>query len=207
MEYQVVVLSEDTVFGRMLELEFAHRGLTVQVSPTLAEGDRADVLILDLDSALAPPAEKSRKMVGFSRRPAISAKDARSCSMILRRPFRMSLLRREVLLPADATPPPEPEKPLPVVFPRRREVILTEKGRRLTCEGKTAVLSKQEFRIMRLLLQKRGQVVTREELLEVIGPGSDNRVEVYICYLRRKTDRFPAGRLIRTVHKKGYRVE
>ena len=86
-------------------------------------------------------------------------------------------------------------------------MIQTEEVRRPACEGKTAVLSKQEFRIMRLLLQKRGQVVTREELLEVIGPGSDNRVEVYICYLRRKTDRFPAGRLIRTVHKKGYRVE
>lgn len=217
MHYQVVILSEDAVFVRMLELEFAHRGMSVLTASALDEPDSADVLILDLDSAYAPPPGRYRKMIGFSRRPAITAKDARSCTMILRRPFRLSLLRREVLAqtgypaPQLGYPVPQTEAapllPRPARQPERRRITLNEADRTLRCDGQTVSLSPQEFRLLRLLLEQRGKTVSRAALAEAIGAAAGNKTEVYICYLRRKTDGLPSGRLIRTVRGEGYCVD
>lgn len=196
------------MFSRMLELEFAHRGLTALSASALDESDSAEVLILDLDSAYAPPSGRYHKMIGFSRRPAITAKDARSCTMILRRPFRISLLRREVLaqvgqpLPSDSDAERAPYSA--VRQPERRRVSLNEADRTLYCDGQTVSLSPQEFRILRVLLESRGKAVSRAALAGAVGAAAGNKTDVYICFLRRKTDHLPGGRLIRTVRGEGY---
>ena len=45
---------------------------------------------------------------------------------------------------------------------------------------------------------------SKEELLSCIGESAANKLEVYICYLRRKTETGDGYRLIRTVRGKGY---
>ena len=203
MHYQVVILSQDAVFARMLELEFAGLRLKVKSTDSFEETENADVLILDLDSASAPASGCCRKVIGFSRRPAMSAEDARSCSMILRRPFRMSLLRREVLTQTgEGTVYMEPEPA--ATRSAAREIRIDPESRTLHCGGSLVTLSPQEFRVLQCLMENRGRPVSRARLAERIGQSDGNKADVYICYLRRKTDGLPGGRLIRTVRGQGY---
>lgn len=206
MNYQVGILSEDAVFARMLEIEFRLYHLRVLVGERLEPSDQAEVLLLDLDSAAPPPSEQYRKMIGFSRRPATASAAARSCSMILRRPFRMSLLRREVLEQIDAEGRLE-EWNVRHPMPREREVRLLAEERKLICDRKVVALSPSECVIVQCLLEHRGSAVGRESLSARIGGDQTNKIDVYICYLRRKTDGLPNGRLIKTVRKTGYMIE
>ena len=206
MQYQVVVLSGDTAFARMLELEFSNLQVSVMATVELRDEDGAEVLILDLDSASAPPSDQYRKMIGFSRRPAMTSPDARSCSMILRRPFRMSLLRREIFAQLEHRAADE-TVPFRTSPPEKRRIVLNAQERKLICESQEISLTAGEFALVECLLAHRGEPVSRETLEQAIGAsGKGNETDVYVCYLRRKTDSLPNGRLIRTVRGKGYRI-
>ena len=206
MDYEIVVLSEDAVFARMLELEFSHLRFRVLATDRLMAEDRADVLLLDLDSASAPPSEQYRRMIGFSRHSATGAPDARSCSMILRRPFRMSLFRQEVLAQLEQEASSE-QNAYRVCSPEKRQISLDCKKQRLLCDGQEIALTPKEAAVLERLLQHRGRAVSRAQLLEIVGSSEKgNEAEVYVCYLRRKTDGLPNGRLIQTVRGKGYQI-
>ena len=69
-------------------------------------------------------------------------------------------------------------------------------------------LTRTEYALLDLLIRNGGQVLTREVILERIWgyqftPGS-NSLEVYIGYLRRKSEAGGEPRLIQTVHGLGY---
>jgi DNA-binding response OmpR family regulator len=71
-------------------------------------------------------------------------------------------------------------------------------------------LTAREFALLELLIRRRGEVLTRREILDEVwdfGFDSDsNIVEVYVGYLRRKVD-LPFGRrAIQTVRGVGYRL-
>src|SRR6266536_1862746 len=71
-------------------------------------------------------------------------------------------------------------------------------------------LTAREFALLELLMRRRGEVLTRREILDEVwdfGFDSDsNIVEVYVGYLRRKVD-LPFGRrAIQTVRGVGYRL-
>lgn len=206
MYYEIAVLSEDAVFARMLELEFSNLEISVMAAVGLQNEDHADVVILDLDSATAPRSQQYRRMIGFSRRPAMTSPDARSCSMILRRPFRMSLLRREVLEQLRQKNGVEIQ-PYRTISPQKRQIALSHESRKLICDGQEIPLTAKEYALMDCLLKNRGNAVSGAGLSRCLGIGGQgNEINVYVCYLRRKTDELPNGRLIQTVRGKGYRI-
>ena len=74
--------------------------------------------------------------------------------------------------------------------------------------GAEAELTALEYRILIMLMQNAGQVVTRERILEKIWDiagnfVNDNTLTVYIKRIRQKLD----TELIRTVKGIGYRME
>ena len=83
--------------------------------------------------------------------------------------------------------------------PASREVTRGERRLRLT---------RTEFSLLELLLRHPRQVLTRDRILdEVWGydfPTSANSLEVYVGYLRRKTEAHGEPRLIHTVRGVGY---
>ena len=205
MDHQVVVLTGDEVFGRMLELEFVNLAISTACTDQLSPDDHAEILILDLDSVAVPPPSQYHKMIGFSRRPAMTTSGARSCSMILRRPFQMELLRREVLSELEQRSAREHRDSIGWDS-LKRQVRLNAAKRLLLCDGKQISLTIKELTLMKCLLEHRGEIVSRADLAELIGAEDPSEVNVYICYLRRKTDDLPQGRLIRTVRGKGYQI-
>ncbi len=204
MTAQVLILSEDAVFSRMLALEFRFLGLRAAAAPGWTEGLVGDVVILDLDSVLPPSEQSVGTLIGFTRNRALSASDSyRRCSLILHRPFDLQLLSREVLASLPGVPTAMAGRPLsssPAFrFDPDRGAIMGDEVE--------VLLSPQEARLLSLLLGAQGQAVTREAITEALGSGEGNKAEVYICYLRRKLGTVPGAPGIKTVRGVGYRIE
>ena len=85
------------------------------------------------------------------------------------------------------------------------------KSRRVTNSGVEIKLTKQEFDLLGFLLVNSGNIVSKNELLEEIweilypSEEDENKVEVYIGYLRKKLKPFNLDRHIHTVRGFGYR--
>ncbi|AKI97290.1 response regulator transcription factor [Kosmotoga pacifica] len=82
----------------------------------------------------------------------------------------------------------------------RREVVVS---------GKIIELSKTEFELLRVLLENKGIVMSKEKLLELVWGAEDwgnpNVVEVYVNYLRKKLGEH--GKMIHTVRGIGYVIK
>ena len=76
-------------------------------------------------------------------------------------------------------------------------------------EGRTVELTATEFKLLKLLVKKRGWVFPREKILDYLWGDEktvfDRTVDVHIKHLREKLG--PAGDLIKNVRGVGYKVE
>lgn len=81
----------------------------------------------------------------------------------------------------------------------------------LQCGENTVQLTKKEFQVARFLLSNCKMTITKEQLIvNVWGPESEateNNVEAYISFLRKKLKFLKSQVSIRSVHKIGYRLE
>ena len=90
-------------------------------------------------------------------------------------------------------------------------VVLDGHGE-LEVEGKPVELSPREFALLETLARNRGQVLSRDQLLERVwgyeAEPQGNIVDLYVHYLRRKLDPdgVDAEPVIRTVRGSGYVV-
>jgi len=79
----------------------------------------------------------------------------------------------------------------------------------LKVQGKAVKLSAKEMELLRFLVQHRGQVLSREVLLEKVwnydSEVSTRTVDTHILNLRRKLRDGPPNRYIQTVHGVGYK--
>lgn len=77
-----------------------------------------------------------------------------------------------------------------------RGVALDWRSRQLRIEGRRIDLTPTEFKVLQLLVERKGQPVSREELvMEVWGKGrgkADINLSLYIWHLRRKIEENPA---------------
>jgi DNA-binding response OmpR family regulator len=92
------------------------------------------------------------------------------------------------------------------------DVEVDRAARTVTRDGIPVYLAPMEFELLLALLQRRGAVATRQELMrEVWGHRAaviSRTVDTHIAELRRKLERDPAEpRHILTVRKAGYRLE
>lgn len=69
-------------------------------------------------------------------------------------------------------------------------------------------LTLQEFKLLKILMENKGRVLTRSEILDVVWgvnfESNTNIVDVYISYLRNKIDIDGSSKLIETVKGRGY---
>jgi len=117
------------------------------------------------------------------------------------KPFRIDELLARIRLRL------QPDRAAESTVLRHRELALDLRSRRVTVAGRLAELTAREFALAETLLRHPGQVLSREQLLNLVwgydyDPGS-NIVDVYIRHLRRKLGRHH----IATVRGAGYRLE
>lgn len=99
-----------------------------------------------------------------------------------------------------------------VVFERLAlgDLTLDLDSRELSCRGKSIGLSAKEFDMMQSLMENRGRTLSKEQLLDrVWGPAaasSDNNVEAYVSFLRKKLAHLGSSCVLETIRKAGYRL-
>lgn len=80
----------------------------------------------------------------------------------------------------------------------------------LTCADSSVRLSGKEFEVMRILMGSSARVVSKQDLLARVWgdtDASENSVEAYISFLRKKLAHIGSGVQITTLRMLGYRLE
>jgi two-component system response regulator MprA len=91
------------------------------------------------------------------------------------------------------------------------DLTLNSLSREVKRGERELVLTKTEFDLLELLMQRPNTVVTREQIYETIWgydfETSSKSLDVYIGYLRRKTEENGESRIVYTVRGVGYTVK
>lgn len=100
-----------------------------------------------------------------------------------------------------------PERPVVLTV---GDIILDPVRREVTCRGVPIELTAKQFAVLHFLMRHPDEVLSKARIMDNVWDadfeGSDNIVEVYMGYLRRKLDA-PFGRSsIETVRGAGYRL-
>lgn len=78
----------------------------------------------------------------------------------------------------------------------------------ISYQGETQALTKNEWKLLKLLMEKAGKVVSREECLEALWDNvvfvDDNTLTVNVNRVRKKLDRWHLGSMIETKRGVGY---
>jgi len=90
------------------------------------------------------------------------------------------------------------------------EVELDSRNRVVRCAGREEQLTPKEVRLLRLLMERAGNIVTRAEIMKEVWDteylGDTRTVDVHIRWLRKKIEAVPSRPAhILTVRKRGYR--
>ncbi|MEV7570402.1 MULTISPECIES: response regulator transcription factor [Streptomyces] len=113
-----------------------------------------------------------------------------------------ALLRRSSYASASAAAPAEDDV---LAFEDLRMNLAT---REVTRGGRTVELTRTEFTLLEMFLAHPRQVLTREQILKAVWgfdfEPSSNSLDVYVMYLRRKTEAGGEPRLVHTVRGVGY---
>jgi two-component system OmpR family response regulator len=101
-----------------------------------------------------------------------------------------------------------PERPVQVTV---GSLVLDPGRRSVERRGQPVVVTAREYGLLHFLMRKAGDVVSKAEILDNVWDsayeGSDNIVEVYIGYLRRKIDTPFGLTTLSTVRGLGYRLD
>ena len=209
----ILLLSSDARLIQLLRAEAQELCLPLRVETNLAALSPARLTALrlvlwDMDSTAllsTAPLPPECLLYGISAANQPLAQDI-PLTRRLTRPFSVDELRAEMLRIAytgQAAATAEPSTSLPLQ--------LQEDGLTLQAGELTVTLTEHEAAILSLLLQHRGQAVSKEALLRAISPDetaptASNKLEVHLCHLRRKLEQPLGLRLISTVRGQGYRL-
>jgi len=121
------------------------------------------------------------------------------------KPFALEELLARVRALLRRFDPAESSAPEQLTF----EDLTLDRGSRLVHRGDLRIeLTRTEFSLLELLLERPGQVLTRDQIHEHVwgydSTTSSNSLEVYVGYLRRKTEQGDRPRLVHTVRGIGY---
>ncbi|GAA4410561.1 response regulator transcription factor [Actinokineospora soli] len=181
-------------------------------------GSRPDAMVLDVMMPRLDGLEVCRRLRGVGDDLPILVLTARDlvsdrvagldagADDYLPKPFALEeLLARLRALLRRATPEAGPRTEAGLSFADLR----MDPGTREVVRGDRPIsLTRTEFALLELLLSHPKQVLTRSRILEEVWgydfPTSGNALEVYIGYLRRKTESEGEPRLIHTVRGVGY---
>lgn len=91
------------------------------------------------------------------------------------------------------------------------DVVLDLTTHDLTCGEKSVHLSGKEFEVMSILMGSNSRVISKQDLLTRVwgtdGEASENSVEAYVSFLRKKLNHIGSKVQVTTLRMLGYRLE
>ena len=220
---RILVVDDDQAVRDSLRRSLAFNGYDVEVaSDGLAALEsiarsRPDAAILDLMMPRLDGLETCRRLrsagedlpiLVLTARDAVSDRVAgldAGADDYLPKPFALEeLLARLRALLRRTQPSYSPDQDL-LTF---ADLTLDSSAREVTRGERKVRLTRTEFNLLELLMRHPRQVLTRAQILEEVWgfdfPTTANSLEVYVGYLRRKTEAEGEPRLIHTVRGIGY---
>ena len=220
---RILVVDDDRAVRESLRRSLAFNGYSVDLAQDglealdLIAGDRPDALVLDVMMPRLDGLEVCRQLrstgddlpiLVLTARDSVSERVAgldAGADDYLPKPFALeellarlrALLRRRVL--------PEDQDSPALTF---SDLSLDPVTREVTRGERQISLTRTEFSLLEMLIANPRRVLTRSRILEEVWgfdfPTSGNALEVYVGYLRRKTEAEGERRLIHTVRGVGY---
>ena len=219
---KVLVVEDDPSVRESLRRSLAFNGYQVALAADGVDGlaaldrDRPDVVVLDVMMPRMDGLETCRRMraagidlpvLMLTARDEVSDRVAgldAGADDYLPKPFALEeLLARLRALLRRAPDTGGADETL-----RFADLTLDRATREVTRGERSIHLTRTEFALLEMLLMHPRRVLTREQLLEEVWgydfPTTANSLEVYVGYLRRKTEEGGEPRLVHTVRGVGY---
>lgn len=220
---RILVVDDDRAVRESLRRSLAFNGYSVDLAQDglealdLITSDRPDALVLDVMMPRLDGLEVCRRLrstgddlpiLVLTARDSVSERVAgldAGADDYLPKPFALeellarmrALLRRRVL--------PDDQDSAAMTF---SDLSLDPVTREVTRGERQISLTRTEFSLLEMLIANPRRVLTRSRILEEVWgfdfPTSGNALEVYVGYLRRKTEAEGEQRLIHTVRGVGY---
>lgn len=224
MTTRVLIVDDDRAIRRVVATGLQARGYDVVETATALDGlssaavDAPDLIILDLGLPDGDGVEVCRRLREFSTAPVIvlsvETSDHRKIEVLdagaddfLVKPFSMPELLARIRAALRRVPVEERSPVLDM-----GDLQVDRAARRVTVGGQVIDLTDTEYRILLVLAENAGRLLTHDALLlQVWGPGFDRErhyLRVYVNRLRRKLP-FAAGsgHALTTVPRAGYRLD
>ncbi len=216
---KILIVEDDNSLSQLLNLQLKYSGYESDITDN---GDEAiemirknDYILILLDVMIygKDGVEVAKTVREFSDVPIImlTAKDSLNDKLVgfesgiddyMTKPFEFA----ELLMRIKANTRSKPHENTNVL--EHKEVKINLETFKAERDGIDLNLTKNEFKILKLLLEKKGKVVTKEEIINEIWEGfydeDNNIVFVYINYLRAKLDKNFDEKLIENIRGVGY---
>lgn len=220
---KIVVVEDDVDIRRMVADVLSSAGNDVESADTALGGlelivqARPDLAIMDLGLPDMDGADLLRMVRAVSDVPVmvITARGADESVVkildagaddYLIKPFSVTQLEARIRAILRRGASSEPEAPLTI-----GDLVVDRKARAAHLEGRELDLSPKEFELLALLADRKGEVVTKRELLAEVWRepygGSERTVDVHLSWLRKKLgETATEPRYLKTVHGVGVKL-
>jgi two-component system response regulator MprA len=221
---RILVVDDDRAVRESLRRSLSFNGYSVELAHDGLEAlekiasDRPDALVLDVMMPRLDGLEVCRQLrstgddlpiLVLTARDSVSERVAgldAGADDYLPKPFALEeLLARMRALLRRTKPEDEDADSVAMVF---SDLALDPVTREVTRGERRISLTRTEFSLLEMLIANPRRVLTRSRILEEVWgfdfPTSGNALEVYVGYLRRKTEADGELRLIHTVRGVGY---
>ncbi|MFI9832485.1 MAG: response regulator transcription factor [Streptomyces sp.] len=225
---RILIVDDEPAVREALQRSLAFEGYDTEVAVDGADAlEKAtayqpDLVVLDIQMPRMDGLTAARRMRGAGTTTPILMLTARDtvgdrvtgldagADDYLVKPFELdelfarvrALLRRSSYAAAGAGAVPEDEA---LTFADLRMDLAT---REVTRAGRPVELTRTEFTLLEMFMAHPRQVLTREQILKAVWgfdfEPSSNSLDVYVMYLRRKTEAGGEPRLVHTVRGVGY---
>ncbi len=220
----ILIIEDDKAITRVLELEFKHEGYTYDIAMDGKNGlekfqsGHYGLILLDLMLPEISGMEVCRKVRKVSSIPVIMLTARRDITDkvigldlgaddYVTKPFEMEELLARIRAGLRRSKTGAGELKLLELADLSINVLTRE----VIKQGDPIELTKTEYDLLEYLLQNKGLVLTRDQIIEHVWGydffGDSNILDVYIRYLRNKMDYPYKTKLIHTVRGVGYTLK
>ncbi len=224
MKYRVLLVEDDSTIANVVCREIEKWGLEAKAAENFGdilpefEEFAPHLVLLDISLPFYDGYHWCREIRKTSQVPVVflsSATETLNIMMALQmggddfieKPFDLSLLITKIMALLRRCYDYRPE----ATVLSHRGATLDTAGACLNYQGQKIELSKNEYRILQMLLMNKGSIVSREQLMERLWESNsfvdDNTLTVNITRLRKKLDAAGLPHFITTRVKMGYIIE
>ncbi|MDY6996197.1 MAG: response regulator transcription factor [Actinomycetota bacterium] len=220
---RILVVDDDRAVRESLRRSLSFNGYSVELAQDgrealdLIASDRPDAVVLDVMMPRVDGLEVCRQLrstgddlpiLVLTARDSVSERVAgldAGADDYLPKPFALEELLARMRALLRRTGPDEITETAALTF---SDLTLDPVTREVTRGNRQISLTRTEFALLEMLIANPRRVLTRGRILEEVWgfdfPTSGNALEVYVGYLRRKTEAEGEPRLIHTVRGVGY---